>query len=39
MEALRRGGLDDLAPGDAVRVSLAQGPKGLVAARIELGQA
>jgi CspA family cold shock protein len=38
-EALRRGGVDDLQPGDMVRVALAEGPKGLVAARIELGQA
>jgi CspA family cold shock protein len=38
-EALRRGGLEDLQPGDQVRVQLTQGPKGLVAARIELVQA
>ena len=38
-EALRRGGVEDLQPGDIVRVALAEGPKGLVAARIELGQA
>ena len=37
METLRRGGLDDLQPGDDVKVRLAQGPKGLVVAEIELG--
>ena len=35
VEVLRRGGLDDLQPGDPVRVRLADGPKGLVVAEIE----
>jgi len=39
IEVLRRVGVDDLQPGDAVKVRLAEGPKGLVAAEIELGQA
>ena len=39
IEVLRQTGADDLQPGDAVRVRLAEGPKGLVAAEIELGQA
>jgi CspA family cold shock protein len=39
IEALRRCGVDDLQPGDTVRIILADGPKGLVAAEIELGQA
>lgn len=39
IEVLRRIGVDDLQPGDAVKVRLAEGPKGLVAAEIELGQA
>jgi CspA family cold shock protein len=38
IEALRRCGVDDLQPGEAVRIVLADGPKGLVAAEIELGQ-
>jgi CspA family cold shock protein len=38
IEILRRGGADDLQPGDAVQVRLAQGPKGLVAEEIELRQ-
>jgi CspA family cold shock protein len=38
METLRRGGLDDLQPGDDVRVRFAHGPKGLVVAEIEPGQ-
>ena len=37
IEVLRRVGVDDLQPGDAVKVLLAEGPKGLVAAEIELG--
>jgi CspA family cold shock protein len=39
VEVLRRGGLDDLQPGEAVRVRFAKGPKGLVVAEIELDQA
>jgi CspA family cold shock protein len=39
IEVLRRGGLDDLQPGEDVRVRFAQGPKGLVVAEIELDQA
>jgi cold shock protein len=39
IEVLRRIGVDDLQPGDPVKVRLAEGPKGLVAAEIELGQA
>jgi cold shock protein len=39
IEVLRRIGVDDLQPGEAVKVRLAEGPKGLVAAEIELGQA
>jgi CspA family cold shock protein len=39
IEVLRQAGLEDLRPGDVVRIRPAQGPKGLVAARIELGQA
>jgi CspA family cold shock protein len=39
VEAMRRAGVEDLQPGDPVRVALAEGPKGLVAARIELRQA
>jgi CspA family cold shock protein len=38
IETLRRGGLDDLQPGEDVRVRFAEGPKGLVVAEIELGQ-
>jgi CspA family cold shock protein len=38
IEVLRRGGADDLQPGEAVQVRLAQGPKGLVAEEVELGQ-
>ena len=37
IEVLRRTGVEDLQPGDAVCVRLAEGPKGLVAAEIELG--
>ncbi len=37
IEVLRRGGIDDLQPGDSVKVRLAEGPKGLVAAEVELG--
>jgi len=39
IEVLRRIGVDDLQPGEPVKVRLAEGPKGLVAAEIELGQA
>ncbi len=39
IETLRRSGLEDLQPGDDVRVRFADGPKGLVVAEIELGQA
>ena len=39
IEVLRRTGAEDLQPGDSVSVRLAEGPKGLVAAEIELGQA
>lgn len=35
IETLRRAGLDDLQPGDAVLVRFAEGPKGLVVADIE----
>lgn len=38
IEVLRRGGAEDMTPGDTVKVRLAEGPKGLVAAEIELGQ-
>lgn len=34
IETLRRGGLEDLQPGDDVMVRFAQGPKGLVVAEI-----
>ena len=34
IETLRRCGLDDLTPGDSVRVRFADGPKGLVVAEI-----
>jgi CspA family cold shock protein len=37
IEVLRRCGVEDLQPGDPVRVRLADGPKGLIAARIETG--
>ncbi len=37
IETLRRGGLDDLQPGEEVRVRFAEGPKGLVVAEIEPG--
>lgn len=37
IETLRRCGLDDLVPGDAVRVRFASGPKGLVVAEIRSG--
>lgn len=39
IEVLRRGGLDDLQPGEEVRVRFANGPKGLVVAEIEFEQA
>lgn len=35
IETLRRGGLEDLQPGDDVMVRFAEGPKGLVVAEIE----
>jgi cold shock protein len=38
IETLRRGGVDDLQPGEEVQVRFAEGPKGLVVAEIELGQ-
>jgi CspA family cold shock protein len=38
IETLRRGGLEDLQPGEDVLVRFAEGPKGLVVAEIELGQ-
>ena len=37
IETLRRCGLDDLVPGDAVQVRFASGPKGLVVAEIKPG--
>lgn len=37
VETLRRCGLDDLVPGDAVQVRFANGPKGLVVAEIRPG--
>ena len=37
IETLRRCGLDDLLPGDPVRVRFASGPKGLVVADIRTG--
>jgi CspA family cold shock protein len=36
IEVLRRSGLEDLQPGDSVRVRFADGPKGLVVAEIAL---
>ncbi len=39
IEVLRRSGLGDLQPGEAVIVRLAEGPKGLIAADIELHHA
>lgn len=38
VETLRRNGLEDLLPGDAVDVRFAQGPKGLVVAEIRPAQ-
>ncbi len=38
IETLRRCGLDDLEPGDVVRVRFAQGPRGLVVADIQPGE-
>jgi CspA family cold shock protein len=38
IEVLRRGGLDDLQPGDDLRVRFAEGPKGLVVAEVEVDQ-
>jgi CspA family cold shock protein len=37
IETLRRCGLDDLTPGETVRVRFADGPKGLVVAEIQPG--
>lgn len=37
IETLRRSGLEDLQPGDAVMVRFAEGPKGLVVAEIDTG--
>lgn len=37
VETLRRYGLDDLTPGEAVSVRFAEGPKGLVVAEIRTG--
>lgn len=37
VETLRRCGLDDLLPGEAVAVRFADGPKGLVVAEIKPG--
>jgi CspA family cold shock protein len=37
IETLRRFGLDDLVPGETVRVAFAEGPKGLVVAEIKPG--
>ncbi|MBO9707519.1 MAG: CspA family cold shock protein [Caulobacter sp.] len=37
IETLRRGGLEDLQPGDDVMVRFAEGPKGLVVAEITAG--
>lgn len=39
IETLRRGGLEDLQPGDDVLVRFARGPKGLVVAEITPGEA
>lgn len=38
IETLRRSGLEDLQPGEDVKVRFAEGPKGLVVAEIETGQ-
>lgn len=38
IETMRRCGLDDLLPGQPVRVRFARGPKGLVVAEIEPGE-
>ena len=38
IETLRRGGLEDLQPGDDVMVRFAEGPKGLVVAEITPGE-
>jgi CspA family cold shock protein len=39
IETLRRSGLEDLQPGEDVKVRFAEGPKGLVVAEIEIAQA
>lgn len=38
IETLRRSGLEDLQPGEDLRVRFAEGPKGLVVAEIEIAQ-
>jgi CspA family cold shock protein len=38
IETLRRSGLEDLQPGEDVKVRFAEGPKGLVVAEIEVSQ-
>ena len=38
IETLRRSGLEDLQPGEDLRVRFAEGPKGLVVAEIETAQ-
>jgi CspA family cold shock protein len=38
IETLRRGGLEDLQPGEDVMVRFAEGPKGLVVAEISAGE-
>ena len=38
IETLRRSGLEDLQPGDEVKVRFAEGPKGPVVAEIHFGQ-
>jgi CspA family cold shock protein len=37
IETLRRSGLEDLQPGEDVKVRFAEGPKGLIVAEIEVG--
>jgi CspA family cold shock protein len=37
IEVLRRCGVEDLQPGEPVFIRLGEGPKGLVAAQIEVG--
>ena len=38
IETLRRSGLEDLQPGEDLRVRFAEGPRGLVVAEIETPQ-